>query len=570
MTALSRALDKADGRLDVLAMAVAVFVVALAPRLVAPARFVTWDEPVWAERSLSFLKALFYDDPAGTFQREHPGVVTMWAGAVAAAMDDPQSRALSRTIGRTIGNLGQHLDPKSVYGQLWTDWPRYLGPMRGAIAVLTALAIAAAWWLLRPLVGMRAATTAAGLLAFDPYLLAHSRVLHLDAVAASLALVAVLLVARWLPRATPDYDKPWLPAAGIVVGLAVLEKSPMLVLAAFVGAVVTARIAADAWRGRAEAAVGGAIGRWLGAAALVAGAAGLTYLFVWPAMRVAPLDTVRHMLAYAAEGAGQPREAVFFAGRVTPDPGIALYLAAIPWRMTPLSLVGAVVGVGVAVREARRGRWTAAVLLAWAVVFVLAMGAGAKKFERYMLPALPALDVVAAVGLASAAAVAGRWWRSERVAMSAEPADGARRAATVAAVIATVLVAAQSVAVLAHHPYYLAWYNPLLGGGPAAARMLPVGWGEGSDRVVDWLRDHPGADGGPAVVATASDALVAYRFEGTVVPPKRWRDADWLVVMIDDRQIGEPEEILAAVGDRPPEHVVRLNGIDYAWIWARP
>ncbi len=547
MTALSRALDKADGRLDVLVMAVAVFVVALAPRLVAPARFVTWDEPVWAERSLSFLEALFYDDPAGTFQREHPGVVTMWAGAAAAAMDDPQSRALSRMIGRTIGNLGQHLDPKSVYGQLWTDWRRYLDPMRGAIAVLTALAIAAAWWLLRPLVGSRAATTAAALLAFDPYLLAHSRVLHLDAVAASLALVAVLLVARWLPRATPDHDKPWLLAAGIVVGLAILEKSPMLVLGAFVGAVVTARIAAGAWRGRAETAVDGAIVRWLGAAALVAGAAGLTYLFVWPAMRVEPQETVRRMLAYAAEGAGQPREAVFFAGRVTPDPGIALYLAAIPWRMTPLSLVGAVVGVAVAVREARRGRWTAAVLLAWAAVFVLAMGAGAKKFERYMLPALPALDVVAAVGLAALVAARRR-----------------------GAVVLAAAVALQSAFVIAHHPTYLAWYNPLLGGGPAAARMLPVGWGEGSDRVVDWLRDHPASDGGPAVVATASDALIGYRFEGTVVPPKRWRDADWLVVMIDDRQIGEPEEILAAVGDRPPEHVVRLNGIDYAWIWARP
>lgn len=553
MTGLRRALDEADLHLEVLVMVVAVFVVALAPRLFAPARFVTWDEPVWAERSLSFLKALFYDDPAGTFQREHPGVVTMWAGALSAAMDDPQSRALSRTIGRSIGNLGQHLDPKSVYGQLWSDWRRYLDPMRGAIAVLTALAIAAAWWLLRPLVGARAATTAAALLAFDPYLLAHSRVLHLDAVAASLGLVAVLLIARWLARTTPDRDEPWLLATGVVVGLAVLEKSPMFVLGAFVGAVVTVRIAADAWRGRADADRGGGAGRWLRAAIALAGAAVLTYLVAWPAMRVAPGETVRQMLAYAAEGAGQAREAVFFAGRVTPDPGIALYLAAIPWRMTPLSLVGAVIGVAVAVREARRGRWTAAVLLAWAAVFVILMGLGAKKFERYMLPALPALDVVAAVGLAAV------------VEAVVKGVDGARRRGAIALAAA---VALQSVFVLAHHPYYLAWYNPLLGGGPAAARMLPVGWGEGSDQVVDWLNDHPGADGGPAVVATASDTLIAHRFEGTVVPPKRWRDADWLVVMVDDRQIGEPEEILAAVGDRAPEHVVRLNGIEYGWIWA--
>jgi len=559
------------GRIATPLACLAIFALALAPRLFAPARFITWDEPTWADRSAAFLQAIESGDFETTFQREHPGVVTMWAGAAALAISEGSSSAVD--------------DPDA-----------HLDSMRAAIALLTALAIALAWWLARPLVGTPAATTAAALLAFDPYLLAHSRVLHLDAVAASLALVAVLCLARWLDvlarrldGAPPAPSKRWLFATGVATGLAVVEKSPMLVLGAFVAAIVTVRIVVDVVRSRSRTRVGDGLVRWLDAGVVVAVAAAITYVAVWPAMWVAPVETFQRMLAYAAEGAGQAREAVFFAGRVSPDPGIGLYLAAIPWRMTPLSLVGLAVGVVAAGREARRGRWTAALLLAWAVVFVLAMGAGAKKFERYMLPALPALDVVAAVGLVVLVDAARRWQAREGVAIdapdTATPSPSAwamadlwgvghvgRQARRQAAVLAAA-VALQAAFVVAHHPTYLAWYNPLLGGGPAAARVLPVGWGEGSDLVVAWLhaQDRTGwSTAAEHTVATASDVLLAYGYRGRVVAPKKWREAGWLVVMIDDRQIGEPEEILSAVEGRPPTHVVRLNGIDYAWIWARP
>ncbi|MFN8423879.1 MAG: phospholipid carrier-dependent glycosyltransferase [Anaerolineae bacterium] len=513
----------------------ALFALALLPRLVAPARFVTWDEPTWAQRSTAFLRALESGDLERTFQREHPGVVTMWAGAVGAAL---------------------HRSPAAP------DGPDDLDAMRAVVALLTALCVAAATMLLVPLVGGRTAGVAGVLLSFDPYLLAHSRVLHVDAIAASLALLAILCTLRWLHAVHADHAGRgigWRIGAGALIGLAVVEKSPMLVLAAFVGAVVTLRLVGDVVGGRATRRE--AIGRWLTCGIVLALAAAVTYVAVWPAMWVAPVATFQRMLAYAAEGAGKAREAVFFAGRVSPDPGIALYLAAIPFRMTPLSLVGAAAGCVVAAREARRGRWTGALLLAWAVVFVVAMGFGAKKFERYMLPAIPALDVVAAIGLVAVAeAVRARWPAAARQRLGASTA-------TIALVAALVL---QSAAVVAHRPYYLAWYNPLLGGGPAAERVLPIGWGEGSDLVVDWLNGHLPAGSPRRVVSTASDTLVAHRYLGTVVPPKKWRDAEWLVVMVDDRQIGEPEEILAAVGDRAPDHVVRLNGIEYAWIWKRP
>jgi hypothetical protein len=85
----------ADGRLARW-LPLLVFVLALAPRLLAPAPFVTWDEPNWTYRSLWFARALQSGRPEGTYLTYHPGVPTMWigtAGVLARAAVDPDASA---------------------------------------------------------------------------------------------------------------------------------------------------------------------------------------------------------------------------------------------------------------------------------------------------------------------------------------------------------------------------------------------------------------------------------------------------------------------------------------------
>src|SRR3954451_16886138 len=85
----------------------------------------------------------------------------------------------------------------------------------------------------------------------------------------------------------------------------------------------------------------------------------------------------------------------------------------------------------------------------WLVVFVLGFGLmttlGAKKFDRYLLPAVPMLVILASAG----------WWlllaRARRV--------GVRAA------LATGLVALLAYPLISVYPYPLAYYNSLLGGG---------------------------------------------------------------------------------------------------------
>src|SRR5437762_2823965 len=77
------------------------------------------------------------------------------------------------------------------------------------------------------LFGPRAAALAGPLLALDPWLVAHGRVLHLDALLATLLAIAVLAcLIRWRAQGGPLY----LLLGGLAAGLAILTKSAALVL----------------------------------------------------------------------------------------------------------------------------------------------------------------------------------------------------------------------------------------------------------------------------------------------------------------------------------------------------
>src|SRR4030042_577161 len=62
------------------------------PRWPALNRFVMVDEPRWLMRSANFYKALSLNDYRSTFQREHPGVTTMWAGTLGFLSRFPEYR----------------------------------------------------------------------------------------------------------------------------------------------------------------------------------------------------------------------------------------------------------------------------------------------------------------------------------------------------------------------------------------------------------------------------------------------------------------------------------------------
>ncbi|MCA9968622.1 MAG: hypothetical protein KC425_00320, partial [Anaerolineales bacterium] len=293
--------------------------------------------------------------------------------------------------------------------------------------------------------------------------------------------------------------------------------------------------------------------RLLPAAALwLVGFAGVV-LLLYPALWATPGAVLRFSSSNANRHLEEALRPTFFLGKVTYDHGPLFYPVVLLWRIGPLALAGLLPGAWLLWR--RRAAWRAIVsmralpawlLLAWAVLFVAGISVAAKKFDRYLLPALPALTLLAA-------------WAWARL------ADALRRGRWLLPGLALL----QAVYVGTAVPYLLTTANPLVGGSRTAARVLTVGWGEGISAAAQWLA----ANAAPETDQVAAGLLpaVAPFFPGAVrqasgatVPL-----ADYLIVSLAGEQT-EPAQVAAWTAGKTLVHTVRFNGLAQAWVYREP
>jgi len=205
-------------------------------------------------------------------------------------------------------------------------------------------------------------------------------------------------------------------------------------------------------------------------------------------------------------------------------------------------------------RRAPRG-WAdlIAYLVVFCVLFIAMMSSAPKKFDRYLLPIFPAIELMAAVGF---------WLLLRRLPRQLGPK----------LLPALLLVLGVSQAALAAYvfPYYLAYYNPLLGGGPAARRAFVVGWGEGLDIVTDYLNQKPDAE--RLTVAGFYPRVMSAQFKGTVLSDKQYDAAmaDYIVLYVNALQRDLASRLRMVTRGKRTELVVRINGIEYARLFPVP
>ena len=99
------------------------------------------------------------------------------------------------------------------------------------------------------------------------------------------------------------------------------------------------------------------------------------------------------------------------------DSGIVYYLWALTWGLGWVPLAAAALGAVVALRRGRVAR--ALMLVPWPVVFTLYMGLQDRFFGRWLLPAFPALALLAGVGGRVAGRPAARAAGTRRAALAA-------------------------------------------------------------------------------------------------------------------------------------------------------
>jgi hypothetical protein len=530
-----------------------LLVVALLPRVVAFSPLNGPDELTWLERSVAFYDALQRGDWAATLQSRHPGVVPMWGfGALLCAR-----------YGLT------QLRAWQVDG----TWP--MVDMAGVAlffpVLISVATVLAAYGLVRRLANREAALYAALLLALEPYYLSFTHDIHLDAIQASLMLVAALL---WLNYLRPPRRWPYLLGAGVVAGLALLTRTQSLYLVPFSLLALGGYFLAETWTGK-DFRLRPQWRRWLGYAALSwlvwLGILALTVFALWPALWASPLAIVKDLVGGAVEGvtAAHPGQ-VFFLGQViNHDPGVLYYLLILLFRLRPLTLALVVLNPALLALVWRRlsRQERAAWGLGWGYVlfYSLAMTLASDKLERYLLPLFPALALLAGVSLAVITHLVAGWiarWRARPV------PPGLRLGVPVAVVVLL------AIPWLRLAPYYSAYFSPLFGGGPRAAQLFTVGSGGAPGLTASYLDAKPDAQ--DLWVLSFYPTVFGYHFKGHTQAPS-WGSlsglpvaAQYVVVTLGQVQRDIYPSTLDFFLPRQPEYTIRINDLDYAWIYRVP
>ncbi|MGB9673333.1 MAG: hypothetical protein ACPL3P_04285, partial [Anaerolineales bacterium] len=151
------------------------------PRLKDAYHYVMVDEPLWLYRSANFLNALKQQSWINTYQINHPGVITMWVGASGLFIFHPEVyQAQTKQL-----NLRQF---ESLLSQLNVSPLDILATDRRLIGLVITIVLGIAFLYTSGLIGLSAASLGFLLIAFDPFQLALSRILHLDGLLSSFML----------------------------------------------------------------------------------------------------------------------------------------------------------------------------------------------------------------------------------------------------------------------------------------------------------------------------------------------------------------------------------------------
>lgn len=552
-----------------------LFLAAWLPRVLALDVVVTIDERKWLARSANFYQALYNEDWAATFQREHPGVTVMWAGMTGLLQHFPTYAAVAP--GQFAWDR-EHLEAWLTQNSTHTPL-ELLTAGRWWVVLLITLTIVFSYFPLRRLAGAQIAFWATLYLAWSPFFIALSRQLHPDGLAASFIGLALLLFLAWLYG---GQQWRYLISSGIVMGLAWLTKTPAIFLAP-TGALL---IGWQMWQARRPddnalptAAFPQRHRRRLLGYVGWGMLATLTFVLLWPAMWFDPLGTLRRMSVEMGIYVERHTTVNYFLGRPIDDPGLLFYPIAWLWRTTPATVLGllaaAVYGWRRRVLFAQTTiRQSAGALCLFALVLGLGMSIGAKKFDRYMLPSLLALDIVALFGwLCLLEPIAKRFIRRQSPNGAKRPQyDHLVPPSPPHALTLSLILLLHALPGFLHYPYYLTYFNPLVGGSLTAPTVLFVGWGEGLEAAAEWLNAQPDAEK-LRVVAWYADGPFSYYFKGQEVSlgyesPLMWFGTDYAVLYVNQwqRQLPSPQ-VINYFAQQTPVHEVRFRGIELAKIY---
>ncbi|MEK7499579.1 MAG: glycosyltransferase family 39 protein, partial [Patescibacteria group bacterium] len=394
---------------------------------------------------------------------------------------------------------------------------------QAAIALASGILILINTYFFRILFGKQKGTITGLFLALDPFLLAHSRVVHTDAL---LALFYLASLASLLCGLLPiKIQNRYICISAVLAAGALLTK----IFAIIIIPTIIATIVLFLWYKKTNwVQIVHTVGLWL--------AIGIMTTFIaWPALwshSNKVFDLLSSRAALHSEGTRTEeisstnwyylRELLF---RMSVPVAILLPFAFWQWRKSLRSTHAAIT----------------LYLVATGLLFAFVLNTGSDKSDRYILFTHLTLVVAAPLALTSM-----RKW-------------------TAVAIVIPIAYLAIDDARL--HPYYLAHYNRLY---PIEVKHK-LGWGEGLEQAALWVEtNHPGSK-----VLAYYPRVFSYFYAGEIETITHVNDAtgDFAVLYrsMFERGPDAPETDIVNQflhdATKKPAHIIKINGLPYAWIY---
>jgi hypothetical protein len=481
-----------------------------------------------------------------------PAVPTMWTGALGlAAKYWVEAASSSTSLPEYVQAIPSKTEKIPLHFYPWSRFPTVF---------LTSLTILFVYILLAKLLNRGIALVAAFLLALDPFLIGLSRVIHHDALVSifiTLSLLTLLLYRR------QNSSRRWLILSAVAGGLALLTKPTALYLVLFAAIFLL-------WEGTGSplspatrdstAVILTRLRSSLLAGLVWGGVALVTFVALWPAMWVAPAHTLANLFDRAVNAVDGSNDYALIPKADSPLPELGFLFYPVNWLFKAtlpqlVGLIALVIGwrrgwLAAHVPTVESTTWAVKWLALFTLLFWLLLIPADTRDIRYFLPAVPALYILAAVGL---------------VLLAAKGASLQQRLVRPIGL----LLAIQLVLAALYFPYFVDYWNPAIGGPWLAPHLVKIGSGEGLDQMGRYLSQKSGA----------ADLTVATDFWESFVPffPGHYtrvdydEEADYILIYRRQIQNSSPfPEYWTYFSARPPEHKVSLVGLDYAWLYRGP
>lgn len=399
----------------------------------------------WKQRIYDFGSGIFYLDFAKTIQKYHPGVTLMWLGALAVKVQNFIHRLFP---------------PKDALQQIFDL--HFMQKLFVVIAV--ALAISLVFHALRKLFGLSYAFLAVGLISLEPFYVALTRVLHLEGLMSTFMIASFV----WLFYALDSSflgKRYWgkLSLSGIFAGLAILTKTSSLFLIPF-SALTLFFVSHRYGKSIREIIKTSSFLFLVWLLAVI-----LSFVAFWPAMWVSPLEALNTVYrGISVIGVERGHEQIYFGQKVL-DPGPTFYFVALFYRSSLYIILGLLLFIfkTKGSLDKKKEEFIISALL-FALLYFVELIIPSKKLDRYILPSLMALTLVAGFSYS---------WLIDEIEKK------------VFKLWIVVLLFIPAVITLIYlHPDYFSYYSPLGGGLKKGVCVLEPKWVIGQSKLATYFK----------------------------------------------------------------------------------